>query len=67
MEKELTNLKSDNNNIYDASQVKYLMHQYPWFSKEQIVEAMNTQENKLGKILSYLDSKSGSYPELFGF
>jgi hypothetical protein len=47
--------------------IEYLMHQYPWFTREQIVEAVEKEEHKLGKILAILDHKSGSYPEWFGF
>jgi hypothetical protein len=47
--------------------IEYLMHQYPWFTREEIVEAVEKEEHKLGKILVTLDHRSGSYPELFGF
>jgi hypothetical protein len=56
--------KVDENN---PIKIEYLMHQYPWFTREQIVEAVEKENHKLGKILTTLDQRSGSYPELFGF
>lgn len=47
--------------------IEYLMHQYPWFTREQIEDAMQKEDYKLGKILATLDNRSGSYPEMFGF
>ena len=47
--------------------IEYLMHQYPWFTREQIAEAVEKENHHLGKILTTLDKRSGSYPELFGF
>jgi hypothetical protein len=51
----------------EPAKIKYLMHQYPWFTKEQIIEAINRERNEIGKILVYLDSKTGSRPEHFGY
>ena len=47
--------------------IDYLMHQYPWFTREQIEEAVEKENRQLGKILATLDLRSGSYPEMFGF
>ncbi len=47
--------------------IDYLMHQYPWFTREQIAEAVEKENHQLGKILTTLDRSSGSFPELYGF
>jgi hypothetical protein len=38
-----------------------LLRQYPWFSKEEIVEAIQRFDNRRERIIPYLDMKSGSW------
>lgn len=37
-----------------------LMRQYPWFSREEILEAIAVKQNR-NKVQAYLDVKSGSW------
>lgn len=59
----IENTKEEENPI----RIEYLMHQYPWFTREQIEEAVEKENYKLGKILAILDNRSGTYPEMYGF
>jgi hypothetical protein len=67
MEKEKPNSIETNGNIPATVRIEYLMHQYPWFTRRQIEEAVEKEEHKLGRILASLDLQSGSWPELYGF
>lgn len=67
MEKVTQNSIEVDANLSPGIRVEYLMHQYPWFTREQIEEAAEKEEYKLGKILAALDAQSGVWPELYGF
>jgi hypothetical protein len=54
-------------NLMNAFLIEYLMLQYPWFTRDQLLEAMEREEYKMRKIMSSLDAESGSRPEMFGF
>ena len=62
-----SNSIENSNEAGNPIRIEYLMHQYPWFTRQQIEEAVEKENHKLGKILATLDNRSGSYPEMFGF
>jgi hypothetical protein len=67
MENEKSKSIETNGDVSPPIRIEYLMHQYPWFSRKQIEEAVEMEDHKLGKILASLDLQSGSWPELYGF
>jgi len=45
----------------NESVISALERQYPWFSREEIVEAMERFGNHRERAMAYLDMKSGSW------
>jgi hypothetical protein len=43
------------------SELEYLHQQYPWLSKEEIMEAISRFGENKNRILPYLDLKSGHW------
>jgi hypothetical protein len=43
------------------NELEYLHQQYPWLSKEEIVEAINRFGENKNRIIPYLDMKSGNW------
>ena len=67
MENHITNSFEFNGNVSRPVRIEYLMHQYPWFTREQIAEVVEKENHQIVDILAKLDSKSGVWPELFGY
>ena len=47
-------------------EIDYLMKQYPWFSKEEIREAVERFAGRTDRVIPYLDMKSGTWPVVDG-
>lgn len=46
--------------INDTTEVDYVHHMFPWFSRKEIVDAIKTKGPDRDQVTAYLDMKSNS-------